>query len=65
MAESVTVLEGYYDNINSIHCGVIRDFKVTCGGDMTLLTNDGDEFRFERHGITAKRNGNEVSFTKD
>lgn len=65
MAESVTVKEGYYDKINNIHCGVIRGFKVTCGGSMTLLCDDGDEFLFERQGIAAKRGGDEVTFTKD
>lgn len=64
MSESVTVKEGYYDKIDNIHCGVIRDFKVTCGPEMVLL-EEGQEHLFERPQITAKRENDEVTFTKD
>jgi hypothetical protein len=64
MAESVTVNEGTYDKLGIVHCGVIKGFKVTCGPEMKVLHN-GDEHLFEMTGITAKREGESVTFSKD
>ncbi len=64
MSESITVQEGYYDKIGIIHCGVIRGFKVNCAGELKVL-DDGEEHLFERVGVTAKRQGGEVTFTKN
>ncbi len=64
MSDSISIKEGYYDKIGIIHCGVIRGFKVNCGGELKVL-EDGEEHHYERVGITAKRQGDEVVFTKD
>ncbi|MEE9325984.1 MAG: hypothetical protein V3U71_01735 [Cocleimonas sp.] len=64
MSDPVTVELGKYDSIDGIHCGVTIDYQVTCGGNTTVLENDGDEFTFDRHGITVKRNESDVTFTK-
>ena len=63
MSESVTIKEGQYDKLGITHCGVIRGFKVNCAGELKML-DDGEEYFFERPGVTAKRNGDEVTFSK-
>ena len=65
MSDPVTVKAGQYDNIDGIHCGATRDFQVTCGGNTAVLAQDGDDFLFERHDITAKRDGEGVVFAKN
>lgn len=63
MADSITVQEGFYEKIDNIHCGVVRGFKIHCGGEMKVLGEE-EEFLFERSGITAKRGDGEVVFSR-
>ena len=63
MAESVEVKEGYYDKLGSIHCGVVKGFKINCGPEQLKVLDDGSEHVFDMTGVTAKRNGDEVSFS--
>ncbi len=64
MSETVEVREGYYDKLGNIHCGVIKDFKISCGPEQLNVLDDGSEHAFEMTGITAKRKGEEVIFSK-
>ena len=64
MSESVEVKEGYYDKLMNIHCGVIKGFKISCGPEQLKNLKDGSEHTFEMSGITAKRKGDEVIFSK-
>ncbi len=64
MSETVEVKEGYYDKLENIHCGVIKGFKISCGPEQLNVLDDGSEHAFEMTGITAKRKGNEVIFSK-
>ncbi|WP_299879679.1 hypothetical protein [uncultured Cocleimonas sp.] len=64
MSENVEVREGYYEKLGNIHCGVIKGFKITCGPEQLAVLDDGNEHTFEMTGITAKRNENEVIFSK-
>lgn len=52
-----------HDKLGIIHCGVITDGRITCGGDLKNI-EDGEEVTFERVKIKAKRNGNEYTFTR-
>lgn len=63
MSDSITLKEGQYDKLGIIHCGVILGFKVNCAGELKTL-EDGEEHTFDRVGITAKRQGDEVIFNK-
>ncbi len=64
MSDSLTFKEGTYDKMGVVHCGVIRGFKVHCGPELVQTLDDGEEHLFERTGITAKRQGDEVIFSK-
>ncbi len=61
--ESITLTPNHYDKLGVIHCGVLRDYTVVCAGDLHPLA-DGEEYCFERVGVTARRNGDEVTFTR-
>ena len=63
MSESLTLNPPHYDKLGIVHCGVIREGTVTCGGDIVQL-EDGDEYRFDRNGILVKRTGSDYSFDK-
>ena len=64
MSESLEVKEGYYDKLGNIHCGVIKGFKISCGPQQLKVLNDGDKHTFDVTGITAKRKGDIVAFSK-
>ena len=63
-AEKVEVKEGYYEKLGSIHCGVIRGYKISCGPEHLKVLNDGESHTFDMTGITAERQGELVSFSK-
>lgn len=63
-AEMVEVKEGYYEKLGSIHCGVIRGYKISCGPQHLKVLNDGDSHTFDMTGISAERKGEVVTFTK-
>lgn len=64
MAEPVEVKEGYYGKLGNIHCGVVKGFKINCGPEQLKVLEDGSEHLFEITGVTAKRKGDEVSFSQ-
>lgn len=53
----------HYDKLGVVHCGVVRDGTVTCGGDLVRL-EDGAEHTFERNGIKVRRSGSDYAFEK-
>lgn len=63
-AEKVEVKEGYYEKLGVIHCGVIRGYKISCGPQHLKVLNDGESHTFDMTGISAKRNGEIVTFSK-
>jgi hypothetical protein len=63
MSESLTLNPPRYDKLGVVHCGVIREGAVTCGGDIVLL-EDGAEHHFERLRIRVKRSGSDYTFEK-
>ena len=63
MSDTLTLKPPHYDKLGIVHCGVIREGTVTCGGDITML-EDGEAHTFERTGIMVKRTGSEYSFEK-
>lgn len=63
MAEPLTLNPPHYDKIGVVHCGVIREGAVTCGGDIALL-EDGAEHTFARTHIRVKRSGSDYAFEK-
>ena len=62
--EKVEVAEGYYEKLGTIHCGVIKGFKINCGPQQLAVLNDGESHLFETTGINAERNGDVVIFNK-
>ncbi len=64
MAESIEVKEGYYDKLGNIHCGVVKGFKINCGPEQLKELEDGSSHTFDLTGITAKRSGDEVTFSQ-
>lgn len=63
MSEALTLNPPHYDKLDVVHCGVIRQGTVTCGGDIAQL-DDGAEHTFERVGIRVKRSGSDYAFEK-
>ena len=63
-AEVVEVKEGYYAKLGNIHCGVIKGFKISCGPEQLKNLKDGSKHTFQSSGITVKRKGDEVTFSK-
>ena len=63
MSETLTLTPPHYDKIGVVHCGVIREGTVSCGGDIAQL-EDGAEHTFERVGVRVKRSGSEYTFEK-
>ena len=64
MAESVTLELHKYDKLGVMHIGVTEDGTAVVAGDLKKL-DDGDEYTFERTGVTVKRNGDEFTFTRE
>ena len=64
MSESIEVKEGYYDKLGNIHCGVIKGFKISCGPEQLKNLKDASKHTFEMSGISVKRNGDDVIFSK-
>jgi hypothetical protein len=64
MSESIEVKEGYYDKLGNIHCGVIKGFKISCGPEQLDNLKDASKHKFEMSGISVKRKGDEVIFSK-
>jgi hypothetical protein len=63
MAESLNLNPPRYDKLGVVHCGVIREGTVTCGGDIAQL-EDGAEQTFDRVRIKVKRSGSDYAFEK-
>jgi hypothetical protein len=63
MSETLTLNPPHYDKLGAVHCGVIRQGTVTCGGDIVQL-DDGAEHTFQRTGIKVRRSGNDYAFEK-
>jgi len=63
-ADKVEVAEGYYEKLGTIHCGVIKGFKINCGPQQIATLNDGESHVFDMTGIKAERTGDLVSFCK-
>ena len=62
--ETVDVKEGYYEKLGAVHCGVIKGYKINCGPQQLKSLNDGDSHTFDVTGISAKRLGEIVTFSK-
>jgi hypothetical protein len=63
MSDVRTLDPPHCDKRGVLHCGVIREETVTCGGDIARL-DDGAEQTFGRVGIRAKRSGGDYAFEK-
>ena len=63
MSEALTLKPPHYGKLGVVHCGVVREGTVTCGGDIAEL-DDGAEHTFERNGIKVRRSGSEYAFAK-
>ena len=63
MSDVLTLNPPHYDKLGAVHCGVIRQGTVTCGGDIAQL-DDGAEHLFARNHIRVKRNGSDYAFEK-
>ena len=64
MSETLTLKPGEYGKLGVVHCGVIRDYTVTCAGQLHPMTEDGDEHLFDKTGVKAVRKGAEIEFSK-
>jgi hypothetical protein len=63
MSDALTLNPPHYDRLGVVHCGVIREGTVTCGGDIACL-EDGQEHTFPRTRIKVKRSGSDYAFEK-
>jgi len=61
MSENLTLNPPRYEKLGVVHCGVIREGTVTCGGDIANL-DDGAEHTFDRLRIKVKRSGSDYLF---
>lgn len=62
MSEALTLNPPRYDKLGAVHCGVIREGTVGCGGDIVSL-GDGSEHVFAR-GSWVRRSGGDYAFER-
>lgn len=63
MAESISLEPRKYDKIGVIHCGVVREGRITVAGRVADIA-DGQELEMPVGGIKVSRKGEEYTFTK-
>lgn len=63
MAESISLEPRKYDKIGIIHCGVVREGRITVAGRVADIA-DGQELEMPVGGIKVSRKGEEYTFTK-
>jgi len=61
--ESITLSTHTYDKLGVYHCDVPYDGHIVVAGDPRDIA-DGESIEFERTGITAKRSGDEYTFSR-
>jgi hypothetical protein len=61
--QPITLAPRTHGKVGIYHCDVIREGFVAVGGDTQDL-GEGESFLFERCGITAKRSGEEYTFSR-
>ncbi len=62
--ECITLKPHTYGKLGVIHCGVAHEGLVSCAGDVANL-EDGQEVRFARVRVVARRQGEEYTFCKE
>ena len=63
MSESISLSPRHYDKLGVIHCGVIREGRVTVAGEIADIA-DGQELHMQRGNVKVTRKGDEYTFTK-
>jgi len=62
--ESITLNPAQHDKLGVYHCGVTYEGRISIAGDPRDIA-DGESLFFERSGITATRNGNDYTFSRE
>lgn len=63
MADNLALSPRHYDKLGVVHCGVVREGRVTVAGEVADI-GDGDELLMRRGNIKVRRNGDEYTFEK-
>ena len=60
---SLTLTPKTYDKLGIVHCGVIREGFISCGGWPRKI-EDGEELFFDKVSIKVRRSGSDYTFEK-
>lgn len=61
--ESLTLEPRRHGKLGTIHCGVTREGFIAVAGDPRDIT-DGEEIKFDKVKVSAKRKGETYTFTR-
>ncbi len=61
--ETLTLTPHQHGKLGILHCGVTREGFIAVAGDVADI-EDGQEIRFDRTGVTVKREGSEYHFRR-
>jgi len=63
MSETLTLEPRKYDKLGVLHCGVVREGRVTVAGEIADIA-DGQELEMPRGRVKVRRQGEEYIFEK-
>jgi len=63
MADSLALSARHYDKLGALHCGVIREGRITVAGEIADIA-DGEEVVMRRGNVKVVRKGDEYTFAK-